>query len=60
MNFELLTTTKKESVIVNLDHVVFIGECKDGVIVRFIDGDYVKCLDDMHVLLARLDAVLKR
>lgn len=60
MNLELLTTVRKESVIVNLDHVVYIGECKDGVIVRFIDGDYVKCLDDVHALLVRLDAVLKR
>ena len=58
MNFKLLTTTRKESVIVNLDHVVFIGECKEGVIVRCADGDYIKCLDDFNIVLRRVDTAV--
>ncbi len=60
MNFVPVRTIKNEQVIVNLDHVVFIGECKEGVIVRFADGDYIKCSDDFNGLLRRLDTVVLR
>lgn len=54
MNFVSIRTIKNEQVIVNLDHVVFIGECKEGVIVRFVDGDYIKCSDEFNTFLRRI------
>lgn len=60
MNLKLVRTIKNEQVIVNLDYVVFVGEVKDKVIVRFADGDYITCADDFETLLRRLDNVVVR
>ena len=60
MNLKLVRTIKNEQVIVNLDYVVFVGEVKDKVIVRFADGDYITCADDFETLLRRFDNVVVR
>ena len=58
MNLKLVRTIKNEQVIVNLDYVVFVGEVKGKVIIRFADCDYITCADNFDTILRLFDNVV--